>query len=489
MSMCHSLASIVIAIAWISFATGVARGQAGIDPARRLLDQEFAQKLSSLADQCHQLDLPEQEKITRNWFFPRDPSRQYYVLIPREGTARPAEGASAGVLKWHDSFRQARQDHAERLFELSKEALGQGQAVGAYQLLFDVLREDPDHAPARRILGYQKDGQTWYTGFAARQSRVGKVLHPKFGWLQAEHVIRYDSGQRLFKGRWVSAADEDRFRGRIESGWRVETDHYVVKTNHSLQAGVALGSKLEELYSVWRRMFVKYYSSDHILARRLRGETVALGPARKYQVVFFRNRGEYVAQLKREQPLIDITLGIYLGKQRKAYFFAGSEQEDATLFHEATHQLFYETTPAGRRTRDDIGSDHNFWIIEGVALYMASLVRHDGYYSVGGLDAARLQAARHHVVSGDFFLPLVELVALGRQQFQTHEQIRPVYSQSAGLAQFLMDGRRGRYRDALVDYIKTVYARRDQMDTLSRLAGSSYAQLDAQYREYLGVGN
>ena len=47
----------------------------------------------------------------------------------------------------------------------------------------------------------------------------------------------------------------------------------------------------------------------------------------------------------------------------------------------------------------------NYWVIEGVALYMESLRQKDGYFVLGGLDDLRVNAARSHLVQNDFYVP------------------------------------------------------------------------------------
>ena len=68
---------------------------------------------------------------------------------------------------------------------------------------------------------------------------------------------------------------------------------------------------------------------------------------------------------------------------------------------------------------------------------------------------------------------------------QRHPERAKLYSQSSGLAAFLLDGEHGRYREALVRYLQTVYAGRDHEGTLAETTETSYTDLDAQYRQYL----
>ena len=106
-----------------------------------------------------------------------------------------------------------------------------------------------------------------------------------------------------------------------------------------------------------------------------------------FQVVYFRDRDDYNRSLRGAMPKLGMSLGVYVPKKRTAYFFAGKESDDRTLYHEATHQLFYQS----RRVSPELGSKGNFWIVEGMALYMESLREEDGYFVLGGLDDAPRQ--------------------------------------------------------------------------------------------------
>ena len=118
-------------------------------------------------------------------------------------------------------------------------------------------------------------------------------------------------------------------------------------------------------------------------------------------------------------------------------------------------------------------------------MYMESLRREDGYYVLGGFDDERLYAAQYRLLHDHFYVPLGEFVDIGREKLQKDPRINTLYSQAAGLTHFLIYYDGGRYRDALVSYLSAVYSGRDGHDTLSKLTGTSYSDLDKQYREFL----
>ena len=180
-------------------------------------------------------------------------------------------------------------------------------------------------------------------------------------------------------------------------------------------------------------------------------------------------------------PNIKVTTGFYLDNPGCAYFFAGKDSDDRNMYHEATHQLFHES----RLVAPNVGHKTNFWIVEGIAMYMESLRREDGYDVLGGFDDERVNAARYRLLHDHFYIPLGEFVDFGMEKLQKDPRIATLYSQAAGLTHFLIYYDEARYRDALVSYLSAVYAGHDNHDTLARITGTSYNDLDKQYREFL----
>ena len=104
--------------------------------------------------------------------------------------------------------------------------------------------------------------------------------------------------------------------------------------------------------------------------------------APRHRVVCFRHRDDYRRSLRSVLPDVD-TEGLYMDRVRTAYFFVSPDADDRTLYHEATHQLFHESRPVA----PDLARRANFWIIEGIALYMESLHEEYGFHVLGGVIA------------------------------------------------------------------------------------------------------
>jgi hypothetical protein len=454
--------------------------RADVVDERSELYSSYSQRLDELADWCSQQKLDDAAAALKNWLPKREPDQLTLFLIP---PAQLAAKNAPDATEWRRRWQSLRNDQADRLMALARRAVAERRASLSGELIVEALRENPDHELARAMLGYRRLDGVWRTGFETKQLRSGNVWHDKFGWLPQAHLARYERGERFAAGRWMSAAEEAELRKDLGRGWKVETEHYVVTTNHSLEEGVALAGRLEKLYAIWQQVFASYLLSETEMLRRFEGRAT-LRPARQHNVVYYRTRQEYVEALRAAQPKIEMTLGIYFDTTRTAYFFAGEEQNPGTLYHEAAHQLFQET----RKVAPRVGSDHNFWIVEGIACYLESLTEHDGYFTLGGANSARMPAARHRLLVDGFYMPLAELVGLGMVELQSDERIAMLYSQSAGLADFFMHDERGRYRDALARYLVAVYSGRAAERTLAETTGQSYDTLDRQYRAFMSQG-
>ena len=452
---------------------------------RAALYADYRQKLTALAGWADEKGLADEARDVRAWLPKRARDKTYlFVLDPLRRTPTLAATTASKLSEKQRELRAAwqtlRAEQASKLYELAQRAAAEHEPSLAVELVTEAARENLDFKPAWRFLGYVKHAGQWRTPFELKQLGEGKVWHDRFGWIPQSYVSRYEQGQRFYRNRWMPAAEEAKKRSNIREGWRVETDHYVVTTNHSLEEGVTLAGKLGELYAVWQQIFAGYVTTDAELVRRLAKSEPARGrDTEKHKVVYYRSREEYNQALKPAQPQIAMTLGIYFDGPRTAYFFADEDQEPTTIFHEATHQLFQESRPVTK----DVGHKDNFWIIEAVACYMESLDAAAGYFTLGGADDGRLPAARHRLLIDNFYCPLAELVGLGKSGLQHSADIAKLYSQSAGLATFLLS----RHPAATVKYLESVYAGNADRNTLARLTGRSYVELDEEYRVFMGA--
>jgi hypothetical protein len=413
-------------------------------------------RLAALAAKCDELGLKQQAEITRGWTIARHSGRQYLFLPAVSDPLAPQADASETIKQWYRRFQELRRERAMELYAEAKVASDARNPARAWQLLYEVLREDPGHTEARRVLGYIKTANGQWTTPEAEKTAARPVSfnHPKLAWAAGTY-------------------------------FSVETPHFAILTNHSKREGLEAGQQLENLHALWRQVFFRYWSSPAALAARLAGGNEPLArPRPRMNVVLFKDRPQYAAYVAAAHPKAATTLGIYVDKLKTTFFYGGDTSVYPIWYHEAAHQLFLEGVPDAV---NEPGEGRNFWALEGAALYLESLANHGGYWTAGGCEANRLQFARYRVLSGDLDLSLVRLAAMSRADIQNSDDIGRLYTQAAGYAHFLLDGAGGKYREAFVDLLSASYRGTDTAETLAKAAGQPLAALDEQYRQFLIV--
>lgn len=435
-------------------AAALASPAAGADGEvdRREADAQFRAALDQVAAECERQGLATEASLTRAWYVPRDPRRSYLFLPQGDDPARPPAAANPKVRRWYADWTEARRAQAKRLFWLALQAAKGGDEATAYQLLHEVLHEDPEHEGARWELGYERVDRSWQRPARKDARRRDRAAHPLFGWSSNQYSV-------------------------------VDSEHFRVTTNLHARAARDAAAYLERVHAAWQQAFYEYWTVPGRLAQRLAGLSVPLGPDRVFDVVLFKNRDEYLRQLRRAEPQVEQSVGYYSRAHRMAMFYADEGAARATWVHEATHQFFQESGEAITQ----VGEQANFWVVEAVALYMESLAEHPGYVTVGGADAHRLQFARYRRLSQGFYVPLETLAGYGRRQLQQDPHLAELYSQCAGLAHGFLDTGPSEDRQAFRRYLRLVYRGAAQPATLAAELGRSFADLDQQYLDSLAV--
>ncbi|TWT87500.1 hypothetical protein Mal64_30400 [Pseudobythopirellula maris] len=376
-------------------------------------------------------------------------------------------------------------------FDEAARAAAQGEPSRALSLATETLALDPDHAEARRVLGYERVDGRWLTPYQERLVGRGQAWDPRFGWSAVEDLPRLEAGERRHGRRWVSAETDAKLHAEIADGWQVRSDHFVVTTNHSLAAAAALAEELERYCQAWRQLFAGYCLSEREVRLRFEGQRDARDTSATMNVFLHRDRAGYVEHLRRRQPRIGETLGIYFDTLREAHFYdagdgAGLALQLPTVYHEAGHQLFQEMGGKGKAA----GLDANFWAVEGVACWLETLTPQrdsDGRltYRLGAGDSGRLPAAKRRLLGGEGPMPVAQLAALGQADLQRRPNLAAVYGQSAALAGMLMQGEGGRWREPFVGFLGDLYRSRPDSEALLRATDASGDELDRAYRNYL----
>ena len=458
---------------------------------------EFAVKLESIANYCDEQELHLEATEIRQLATPLKPDILQGENLPRQVQLEIPKDLPDVEKTWRQRLRAVQKEHAEKVFAKAKTALDAGMISFAYDLVREVARHNPDHKFARKLLGYERYGDEWVTIYAEKMLKQKHVLTEKYGWLRQDYVERYQQGERFCNGKWVSAAREAELRRDFEHAWMIQTDHYKIYTNHSLEMGVELGRHLEDFYRIFFQTFAGFLSSPEQLKKLFTG-VAAKGNAASdpFVVHYYHTEEEYVIRLQKKlrQP-VKGTSGLYLSGERNvpdervAHFFhnltATEEERLATMFHEATHQLFSEAYT----TNPKVGVESDFWAIEAIACYMESFHRQGDSFSLGDPHYIRFQNAQFRLLNDNYYVPLQALCSMGMDAFQSDPNRSQNYSQGSGLAHFFMHYDEGAYRDAFIAYLAAIYDRnpkkRANPPSLSQLTEVTNAKLDQQYRDYI----
>jgi hypothetical protein len=476
------------------------------EPTKTLakLDEEYAAAEKDLLRRCEVDGHGELAAIIAAWQLPVVEGRQVALAIPPAVTTPACVATDAARAIWND-FLAARRARAAGSFEHAlwaaaahdrqptraelarpdpeAPALAQ-RACEAIRLVFLALRDDPDHERARAAGGWVRRGDRWVWPEVARRLDKAEEYDPQFGWMPTSKLGRHRAGERYLRGRWVPAADDDAMLREVKHGRQFDTDHWEIVSTAPPSVTGDLATELEAARLVWLQVFGAFAAEPADLEKRLAGRG-RIAPQTPHSAILCGSRDQYAAELQQLEPRIEITAGIYWQPTATSWFFADPGGPPAvTVRHEAFHQLFAESRPDFLKLKAEPGGRSGFWAVEAAAIYAESIAPTDFGWTLGGREAGRAPAAKK-LVAAESHVPLAELAPLGREAFQTHDRIADLYDQCGGLADFFMNARGGRYREAFVEYLSRVYSGTADPDTLARLCRRSLAELDAEYREFM----
>jgi Protein of unknown function (DUF1570) len=442
------------------------------------------------------------------------------TVLSRAAEAPAADGSTHFVLlaevvekkpKGTDSpeCEAIRLEAAKALFDLALQAAKPPTSFAlADECLRGVIARQPDHAEARRLLGFLPHAGGWATPFAARMLAEGSVYDATYGWVKSDWVPHLRQGElpdRTLK-RWLPAAEADALRHDWNTRWMITTEHFRIDTNVPLNEAISFGRKLEDLHQLFFSLMADVIDSNRLpLAQRFKNPV--LKPAapnprnpNAYQVYYYATREEYAKNVK---PLLgenaNVSLGTYFPKKEApkgyggiSYFFndvGGQLDITSTLYHEASHQLLFESAGADDYARN-VGQ---YWVFEGLGTFFETLEHEpDGSLRIGGLVGPRIQQARRRLIDRKEFIPIEKFVSFGRATFQGGVgggDIFLNYAESMALTVFLMQSDGGRHREGFLDYVLDAYKGRFRGGaghSLESQVGTRYPELNRVFLDYLG---
>lgn len=477
------------AAAQIPQTTKAAKAFGNLQAQHREFHERFADALERVAQTCEQRDLEETAAQIRRIAQPADPDVLRFESLPQSVQPPVPDDLPPEEREWRTQLREHRKDYAKELDLLAQKAVKAGFPTYAYQLVRETALHDSDHVRARRLLGFVRYKDDWVSPFEAERYTANEVWTDEFGWLKATNVERYKRGERKSPADgWVSAARDADLRRDFRKAWQIRTEHYLLKTNESLERGVAMASSLEEFHRFFQQTFAAFFNDAAQIQKLFAGNAVTRKSKPKPFVVhFYSSRDEYLTTLfKKYQDKILITNGLYDVDDQIVYFFHNpNAPSETTLFHEATHQLLAAHLPPS----PVIAKEANFWLIEGIACYVESYQRQAERLTLGHPKCERFVAARHTLIKENYFQPLSEFTRMGQDEYQKHKDpvIRNNYSQAAGLTHFFMHFEKGRYRGDLIEHLRQIYAAaetKQRPESLEALTEVSFEELDRQYIQF-----
>lgn len=355
-------------------------------------------EMNRLAGICDTLHLVDEAILCRGWVLAaeRSDQRRLYlpVELPSEDASRPQQA------RWCRYFTAARRGHAQWLYTEAQRLAQAGKEAEAFRTLWQVMREDPEHAEGRRVLGSLVNAVQ-----VRPKLRPGTAAHLDFGWPARSYN-------------------------------RVQTPHFMLTSRADSRASIDIAQRLEAAHALWSQLFFEQWAKPGQLAAKLAGENSAWNESRKMEVILLKDREEYIETLGVREANIGVSVGYYNNRAKQSFFYP-SEELQATFFHELTHQLFAESSRID--TLNDAGSQGGIWILEGIALYMESLRSHGTYWTVGGIDAPRLQTARYRAVRDGYWPGWNSFVGGTIDQWKEDPNVALYYAHAAGLTHTLFD--------------------------------------------------
>lgn len=451
--------------------------------------QDYLQKLESLSENLKQTGrIAESTAVEQQIDLLSDPGGRHRPL-PKTVRAEIPPGATPEIV-WKQQWRSMQDQHASALYTFAMEVMRQQHIGLGYRIARTVLQVNPDHADARQMLGYVRDGNEWMTPFTMQKKKDGKIWDPRYGWIGKDDLTKYEKGLRPYRDRWLPEEQERNLRLAQEDLWEIRTEHWVIRTDHSLEKGVEIAGKLEDYFQFFIREYPELFNNRGQMKElfQIGGNARPRVDNNPLQVNYFATREGYLERLRNQPPVISTTNGIYLQNEKTSFFYSrpeNPEEAESTIYHEATHQILFESRPTLR----EIAQTKHFWAVEGFACYMESYRNRDGEITLGDPRFIRFDNARVRLILDRFYVGLEDLTSLGQADFQRQQQLPLLYSQASGVVHFFLHANDGQYRDDFVRFLSEIYASRQRSDRdvtpLDRLTGKKYSELDEEYVRYI----
>jgi hypothetical protein len=277
--------------------------------------------------------------------------------------------------------------------------------------------------------------------------------------------------------------------GELPAGFKVHhTKNYLIAYNTSPEYAQWVGSLYERLfaafYNYWERrgmtlepptfpLVALVFDSKDSYALQARAE---VGEAARSMIGYYSLRTNRMISY-------DLTGGAAgMAKIQQILSQPGAERTVATIVHEATHQMAFNS---GLQTRY---ADIPFWVSEGVAIYFETpdLKSAKGWRNIGGVNRVNLLNFRKYLRERPAGL---ESLLTGDQRFRDPATAANAYAEAWALTYFLMRTRSDEYHK----YLRLLAEKKPLVELTAeeRIAefqncfGTDLAKLEAEFLRYM----
>lgn len=374
-------------------------------PLDMLDEAAMANELKRLDAICESLQLATEQTVMSRWLDTEASGGQLLYLpvaeVPRTFQSGNyfEKGPSANA-NWLKHFATARRRHALYWVEEAKRLCAAGDEWTAYRQLWRALRENPSNEVAKRVLGSMLQALN-----VRGKPRNSVVPHGQFGWPAGTYT-------------------------------RFDTANFQIVSRTDAATTIATAQQLERFYVLWTQVFYPFWAPPGVTQARLDGRDTRWQPRREFKVVLCKDRRDYLQTLGVSETNIGVSVGYYNPELRMAFFYSDPNL-NITLHHELTHQLLNEGSQLKGGNR--AGVEQAFWMVEGIALYMESLVDYGDHWSIGGWLAPRLQSARYRAIHDGYWPAWDDFNAGTMEKWKADPEITRLYTHAAGLTHFFLD--------------------------------------------------
>lgn len=417
--------------------------------------------------------------------------------------------------------RALRVEFAERQHQLRRDAADAKCWSLALEAARRTLELDPDHADARRVLGFLPDPENhsrWLRPHQIKQRADGRIDHPAFGWVPSDWRESLDAGllpappanfnfnaaagsarnPNPRNVRWLDPEPAEALRAAFNPPWEIASEHFLLRSNLPLERLVPLSRLLEDYYELFLEVMADVIGPKSPPVQRLLNPELPPRPARfLHEIHIFATRAQYVEHLRRvHERDAGESLGVYFSAKdlkrrgdRGASFFHNDPDADidplATLFHELCHQLLAELGDPVRARPED----PHYWVFEATGTYFETLtLEPGGTLLLGAPLGERYEAAKIRILDRGEFVPVDQLIALNRDRYLDNRRVFLNYAQTQAYAVYLMHAEAGAHRAPFLAYVRDVLlgqARARSFRDLPNRLGVPPRTLDQNFRTFL----